>query len=125
MNAHVLDIHIRVFHSRTFFLFFFISREKKYLGFPPCENVKKTQFFVIFLGNSRYPFGKNYVIHRDDHIIDLLINHFIRGCRLVYLCLSLPPPVFLSFRSLRSLSFICIKREGGGKDINKPNGNPE
>ena len=30
-----------------------------------------------------------------------------------------PPPVFVSFRSLRSLCFICIKREGGGKDINK------
>jgi hypothetical protein len=26
-----------------------------------------------------------------------------------------PPPVFLSFRSLRSLSFICIKREGEEK----------
>ena len=65
----------RVFHSRTFFLFyigvgrsgfqimlnspvFFISREKKYLGFPPRENVKKTLFFVIFLGISRYRFGK-------------------------------------------------------------------
>ena len=37
----------------------FISREKKYLGFPPRENVKKPQFFVIVLGNSRYPFEKH------------------------------------------------------------------
>jgi hypothetical protein len=40
---------------------FFISRKKKYLGFPPRENVKKPYFFVIFLENSRYPFGKIYI----------------------------------------------------------------
>ena len=42
-----------------------------------------------------------------------------------YLLPFAPPSVFLSFRSLRSLSFICIKRHGGEKDMNKPNGNTE
>ena len=45
---------------------FFISREKKYLGFPPRENVKKTQFFVIFLEIHGTLSEKNYGIQRDD-----------------------------------------------------------
>jgi hypothetical protein len=48
-------------------------------------------------------------------------NHFIRCCRFVYFCLFVSPPVFLSFRSLRSLFFLCFKREGERKDINKQN----
>ena len=73
LQVYVILMFSRVFHSRTFFLFyigvcrsgfqimlnfpvFFISREKKYLGFPPRENVKKP-LFSFFLENSRYALG--------------------------------------------------------------------
>ena len=53
----------------------------------------------------RYPFGT----HSKSFYSGLPFGLFMSFA---------PPPVFLFFRSLRSLSFICIKREGGEKDIN-------
>ena len=45
---------------------FFISREKKYLGLPPRENVKKPNFSWFFKEIHGTPSEKNYGIQRDD-----------------------------------------------------------
>jgi hypothetical protein len=39
---------------------FFISCDKKYLGFSPREKVKKPQIFVIFLRKFMVPLRKNW-----------------------------------------------------------------
>jgi hypothetical protein len=86
---------------------------KSSLGLPLLES--KRNFFKLIIDRDindlfRYPFG---TISKSFYSV-LPFGSFMSFA---------PPPVFLSFRSLRSLSFICIKQEGGGKDINKPNGN--
>ena len=67
--------------------------------------------FVFFNHSPGYERSREIPIGNSFQII-------LFGIAVFFNVFSPPPaPLFLSFRSLRSLFFIFIKREGGGKDI--------